>query len=144
MRISTKGRYALRVMIDLALHDNGEYIPLKDVSKRQGISVKYLEQIIPLLNKAGYLNSSRGSNGGYRLARPTDSYTAYDILQTTEGTLAPIACLENGNGCEQAPNCKVLPFYDGLNRAIVDYLVGVTLTDLVQQEKGTEVIDYQI
>jgi Rrf2 family protein len=145
MRISTKGRYALRVMVDLALHNSGEFNPLKEVSARQGISVKYLEQIIPLLNKAGYLQSSRGSAGGYRLARAPEHYTAYDILNTTEGTLAPIACLESGeNPCEFKDSCTSLPFWDGLNQVIVRYLKSITLAELAQQEMGNEHIDYYI
>jgi Rrf2 family protein len=132
-------------MVDLALHNNGEFVPLKDVSSRQGISVKYLEQIIPLLNKAGYLVSSRGSNGGYRLAKSAEDYTAYDILNTTEGTLAPIACLEGSeNICAHKDSCRTLSFWDGLNQVIVDYLKGITLEELAQKEMGPDVVDYYI
>lgn len=93
--ISTKGRYALRVMIDIAIHSDEKYISLKDISARQEISVKYLEQVIALLNKAGFLQSMRGNNGGYRLTKKPSEYTAGDILRAAEGTLAPIACLRN-------------------------------------------------
>lgn len=94
MKISTKGRYALRIMLDIAMHDDGKYIPLKDIAKRQNLTVKYLEQIISLLNKAGYLQSLRGNTGGYRLAKNLDEYIVGDILRVTEGDLAPVACLK--------------------------------------------------
>ena len=94
MKISTKGRYALRLMIDLAEHDNGGYTALKDISARQKISLKYLEQIVIQLSKSGFLESVRGSQGGYRLAKKPSKYTAGDILRVTEGTLAPVVCLE--------------------------------------------------
>ena len=95
MKISTKGRYALRIMTDLAIHDNGEYIRLKDISERQNVTLKYMEQIMPLLTRAGYVKSYRGNNGGYMLARKPEEYTAGEILRTTEGSLAPIACIED-------------------------------------------------
>ena len=95
MKISTKGRYALRIMIDLAQHDEGEAIPLKEISERQGITLKYMEQIMPLLTRAGYVRSFRGNNGGYLLSKEPSDYTVGDILRTTEGPLAPIACLED-------------------------------------------------
>ena len=103
MKFSTRGRYALRIMIDLAQHDNGACIRLKDISSRQQISVKYLEQIMPLLTRAGYVTSFRGNNGGYRLARTPDAYTVGEILRVTEGELVPITCVENSP--DQWPRC---------------------------------------
>lgn len=132
MKITTKGRYALRVMVDLALHDRGESIPLRDISTRQGISVKYLEQIIPSLSRAGYLRSARGSNGGYRLARRPSEYTAGEILRTMEGDLAPVACLEGGeNQCPRCGDCATLPFWEGLDHVIRQYVDSVTLQALI-------------
>lgn len=132
MKISTKGRYALRIMIDLATNDNGEYISLKDISLRQGISNKYLEQIISLLNKAGYLKSTRGNTGGYRLARKPEEYRIGDILRTTEGDLAPIMCLaEKDNKCERKDGCITLSFWKGLDEAIEKYVDSKTLLDLI-------------
>lgn len=135
MKISTKGRYAIRIMLDLAVNNNGEYIPLKDISQRQGISLKYLEQIISRLNKAGYLKSFRGSSGGYRLAKMPCEYTIGDILRTTEGSMAPISCLENGAAvCEKSGSCSTLSFWQGLDRAINNYIDSVSLEDLLKNE----------
>lgn len=145
MKISTKGRYALRVMIDLAANDNGEFIPLKSVSARQEITVKYLEQIIPLLSKAGYLKSSRGKDGGYRLARLPKDYRVGDILRTVEGDLSPVACMEDDpNKCPRSGWCPTLPMWKGLSKVIDDYLNGVTLDDLVTQGKSMDGFDYSI
>ncbi len=132
--ISTKGRYALRVMIDIAIHSNGNYISLKDISIRQEISVKYLEQVISLLNKAGFLQSLRGNNGGYKLARHPGDYTAGDILRATEGSLAPIACLQNEpNQCSRESQCTTIGFWKGYYQVITEYVDSVSLQDLVQQ-----------
>ena len=137
MKISTKGRYALRVMLDLAAHDNGTYIPLKEVSARAGITVKYLEQIVSALNRAGYVSSSRGLGGGYRLARATDQYTVGEILRAMEGSLAPVACLvPDKNPCPRSTVCPTLNFWKGLDKVVVDYVDGVTLADLLV-EKAT-------
>lgn len=133
MKISTKGRYALRIMADLALHDNGEYIRLKDISERQDVTLKYMEQIMPLLTKAGYVKSYRGNNGGYMLARKPEEYTAGDILRTTEGSLAPIACIEDDpNRCPRKDKCITLPFWEGMWKVINDYVDSVTLADLIR------------
>jgi Rrf2 family protein len=137
MKISTKGRYAIRMMIDLAEHQTDGFVSLKDVADRQGISKKYLEQIIPVLSRAGFLQASRGSQGGYRLAKPASAYTAKDILELTEGSLAPVACLENGAaaaGCERSEYCASLQLWRGLEDAIESYLAGVTLQDLLDQQ----------
>lgn len=133
MKISTKGRYALRIMADLALHDNGEYIRLKDISERQDVTLKYMEQIMPLLTKAGYVKSYRGNNGGYMLAKKPEEYTAGDILRTTEGSLAPIACIEDDpNRCPRKDKCITLPFWEGMWKVINDYVDSVTLADLIR------------
>jgi Rrf2 family protein len=133
MKISTKGRYALRVMLDLAQHHDGNYIPLRDVAERQGITVKYLEQIINVLGKSRYLKSSRGKGGGYRLARSPGEYTVGDILRLMEGNLAVISCLEDSpNECPRCEDCITLPFWQGLDRVIAQYVDGVTLEDLMQ------------
>ncbi len=145
MMISTKGRYALRVMIDIAVYSNGNYISLKDISARQEISVKYLEQVISLLNKAGFLHSLRGNNGGYKLAKEPSSYTAGDILRAAEGSLAPIACLQDEqNRCSRRDQCTTLSFWEQYYRVITDYVDGVTLQDLADNAKAMAGNDYTI
>ena len=135
MKISTKGRYALRIMIDLSEHNSGEYVRLKDISERQGITLKYMEQIMPLLTKAGYVKSSRGNNGGYRLVYEPEHYTAGQILRTMEGSLAQIACLEYvPNQCERYEECMTIAFWEGLQRVIDDYVDSITLADLLRKE----------
>ena len=135
MKISTRGRYALRFMIDLAMQNSDQFIALKDISARQEISVKYLEQIASLLSKHGLLVSTRGQQGGYKLARPTEKYLVGDILRLTEGPLAPVACLDNPDiPCSRTSICKTLPFWKGLYKAIEDYVDRFTLADLVMQE----------
>lgn len=131
MKISTKGRYALRVMIDLAVNDKGDYVSLKDISNRQEVSLKYLEQIMAMLNKAGYVKSSRGNNGGYRLAKSPEEYKVGDILRKTEGDLAPIACV-NGEECSKRENCKTFKFWQGLDNVINEYVDSKTLADLIK------------
>ncbi len=129
--ISTKGRYALLIMIDLAVNGNGEYVSLKDISARQGVSVKYLEQITPLLHKAGFLRSARGLGGGYMLSRDPSEYTAGDILRAAEGSLAPVKCLKDEeNTCEKKDSCPTLKFWEDYYKATDDYLDGVTLKQL--------------
>lgn len=143
MKISTKGRYALRIMVDLAEHNTGEYIRLKDISERQNITVKYLEQIMPLLTRAGYVRSYRGNNGGYKLARRPEDYTAGEIIRTTEGSLAPIPCLEDQpNLCERKEHCATLKFWEGLWQVINEYTDKFTLADLVEEHLGGD--DYVI
>ena len=145
MKISTRGRYALRLMIDLAVHDTGEYISLKDVSKRQDITVKYLEQIVTALTRAGFLQSQRGNNGGYRLARRPAEYTAGDIIRVMEGDLVPVSCMENDpNQCARSSACVVLPFWEGLSRVINDYVDSVTLQDLKDRADSLAGYDYSI
>ena len=136
MKISTKGRYALRIMLDIAMHDDGKYIPLKDIAKRQNLTVKYLEQIISLLNKAGYLQSLRGNTGGYRLAKNLDEYIVGDILRVTEGDLAPVACLKKcGDFCQREDICNTVSFWRGLDRVINEYVDSYTLKDCLNKLK---------
>lgn len=146
MKISTKGRYAVRVMLDLALNNNGDCIKVKDIAARQGLSEKYLEQIIAILNKAGYVNSVRGAQGGYRIARDPKEYTVGMILRLTEGSLAPVACLEESYGiCERCDTCETLEVWKELHDAINRVVDGVTIADLVEKRKQrTEVMDYSI
>lgn len=132
MKISTKGRYALRVMIDLALNNNGKYISLKDIAERQEISNKYLEQIISLLNKAGYLETARGNTGGYKLAKEPKKYKVGDILRATEGDLAPIYCLTEDGECNRKKACKTYSFWKGLDDVINEYIDSKTLEDLIR------------
>jgi Rrf2 family protein len=144
MRVSTRGRYSLRVMLDLAANDTGEYIPLRDIAHRQDITIKYLEQIITLLHKAGYLRSLRGSGGGYRLAKPPAEYVVGDILRAAEGSLAPLACLEGTEPCDRGAFCPTQPFWQGLYRVITAYVDGVTLADLLEQSLKNREPDYSI
>ena len=133
MKISTRGRFALRMMLDLAVNNNGEPIRLKDISKRQGISDKYLEQIISILNKAGFVRSIRGPQGGYMLNREPKEYTVGMILRLTEGSLAPVACLDyEPNDCERRNECVTLILWEKLNDAIKSVVDNITLQDLVQ------------
>ena len=133
MKISTRGRYALRMMLDLAVNNNGEPIRLKDISKRQGISDKYLEQIISILNKAGFVRSIRGPQGGYMLNREPKEYTVGMILRLTEGSLAPVACLDyEPNDCERRNEYVTLILWEKLNDAIKSVVDNITLQDLVQ------------
>lgn len=132
MKISTRGRYALRFMIDLAQNNTGDYITLKDVSKRQEISIKYLEQITSLLSKFGLLVSIRGPQGGYKLARTPEDYTIGEILRITEGNLAPVTCLETEeNTCPRKEICPTLSMWEGLAKVINDYLDNITLATLI-------------
>lgn len=134
MQISTKGRYALRLFTDLAEHRNGKYIALKEIAERQSISKKYLEQIIPLFNNTDMLKVNRGSTGGYMLARDPSSYTVYDILRITEGSLAPVRCAGcNVIDCERSETCKVRYVWQGFYDVIHDYLSGITLQDIIDK-----------
>lgn len=136
MKISTKGRYALRMMLDLAVNSTGEPVRIRDIAARQGISEKYLEQIISTLNKAGYVRSVRGPQGGYHLAKDPAQYTVGMILRLTEGSLAPVACLvDEENVCERQAGCATLQLWQMLNQAISDVVDKVTLADLVEWQK---------
>ena len=145
MKISTKGRYGLRLMVDLAVHYEQGLVPLKEIAVRQEISEKYLEQIIPILNKSGFLLASRGFQGGYRLAKTPDKYTVGDILRATEGSLSPVACLDNEPVlCQRADICTTLSVWKGLKKVIDDYVDGITLQDLLDQQRETYANDYVI
>ena len=138
MKISTKGRYALRLKIDVAVHGGEEFVSLKDVAARQGISMKYLEQIVVQLSRAGFVTSTRGAQGGYQLARHPSEYTVGDILRITEGSLAPVACLEHAPiDCPRAEVCITLDFWRGLFDVFNQYVDSVTLEELVSNEKNT-------
>jgi Rrf2 family protein len=137
MKISTRGRYALRVMIDLAQHNTGEFIPLTDIANRQEISEKYLESIISVLSKNGLLNALRGKGGGYKLAKAPQNYSVADILKLTEGSLAPVSCLETEeNNCKRAPICKTLKMWTGLYELIENYFKNISIADLVTSESA--------
>ena len=143
MLISTKGRYALRVMIDLAEHQSDEFISLKGIAQRQEISEKYLESIIRMLVKARVVESLRGKGGGYRLNKSPDQYTVDSVLRLTEESLAPVSCLEgNAETCPRAGRCQTLSLWQGLDKVIHEYLEGVTIADLMEQ--GTVGDDYVI
>lgn len=145
MRISTKGRYALRLMLDLAEHQGDGCVSLKDVAQRQDVSKKYLEQIVPTLSRAGFLLTNRGYQGGYRLARAPQDYTVGEILRLTEGGLAPVACLDqHPNPCPRCGECATLPMWEGLERVIRNYLDGITLQDLLEQQTARAANDYVI
>lgn len=131
MIVSTKSRYALRVMIDLAKHGEGRYVPLTEIASRQEISEKYLESILVVLSRAGYLQALRGKGGGYRLTRKPEEYTADEIVRLCEGTLAPVGCMKEGQCCERADMCPTRPMWEGLDRTISEYLHHWTLADLV-------------
>lgn len=143
MLISTKGRYALRVMIDLAEHRSEDFISLREIAIRQDISEKYLESIIRLLVKAKVVESLRGKGGGYRLKKAPDEYTVDSILRLTEESLAPVSCLEEqADACPRAARCKTLPLWKGLDKAIHGYLKSVTIADLMEQDVAGD--DYVI
>jgi len=131
MMFSTKGRYALRVMVDLAEHNTGEYITLKEIAKRQEISVKYLESILPILTKAGFLDGLRGKGGGYKLTREPETYTAGSILKLLEGDFTPVACLEHSpNRCKRAKKCRTLPMWKQFQETVDDFFEDITLASL--------------
>lgn len=133
MMISTRGRYALRVMIDLAEHGNNEYIPMKEVAKRQGISLKYLERIMPALSKNHLVHGVHGKGGGYRLSRLPEEYTVGEILRLTEGDLAPVACLEcDAAECSRRSECKTLSMWTKFYEMTNAYFDGITLAELVK------------
>ena len=136
MKISTKGRYALRMMLDLALCDDGTFVPLKEIAERQQISIKYLEQIVSLLSRAGFVKSVRGTGGGYKLAKKPEEYTVGMILRLTEGNLAPVSCLEfEENTCPRAAECSTLCVWQKLYGAINSVVDNITLADLADNKE---------
>ena len=136
MMVSTKGRYALRVLIDLAEHDDGRFIPLKEIAARQGISEKYLESIVKLLARSGDLFGMRGKGGGYRLTRAPEEYTVGSILRLTEGGLVPVNCqgLSETERCGRSADCPTFPLWKGLDDVVNQYLDGITLAELLPPE----------
>ncbi len=137
MMVSTKGRYALMFMIDLAKNGDNQFISLSDISKRQKLSFKYLETVVATLNKAGFLESQRGKKGGYRLSRKPSDYNMAEILRVTEGSLAPVECLKQAeNDCKRAEQCITLPLWIGLDSVIDEYLLNITLEDIICENKA--------
>lgn len=133
MLISTKGRYALRVMADLARNGGEGYVVLMDIAQRQSISEKYLEGIVAALSRSGFLQTQRGRGGGYRLARRPEEYSVGDVLRSAEGSLAPVSCIKTGDAeCPNADNCLTLPLWKELDRVMNEYLDSVTLADLIR------------
>ena len=134
MMISTRGRYAMRILIDLAENQGEGYVTLKELAERQALSEKYLESVVKDLVKSGILEGVRGKGGGYRLGRPAKEIRALDVLKVTEGTLAPVACLTEGSKpCPRAAECRTLPLWEGLDRAVSEYLGGFTVQDLMRK-----------
>ena len=141
MLISTRGRYALRVLIDLAEHTNGGFVPMKDIAERQGISLKYLERIIPVLSKSGIIEGLQGKGGGYRLLIAPEDCKIGDILRLTEGDLAPVACLSGkAGGCDRAANCRTLPMWKKYYELTTAYFDGITLADLSDTPGGGDYV----
>ena len=130
--ISTKGRYSIRILLDLAEHCSGGYIPMKEVAARQEISLKYVERILPPLKAAGLIDSTHGIGGGYRLTREPEQYTLWEILSLAEGDLAPVSCLsENATPCERVAECQTLSVWRGYYNLTKQYFSGITLADLM-------------
>lgn len=146
MKISTKGRYAVRLMLDLALNNTGQCVKVKEIAARQEISEKYLEQIIAVLNKAGYVRSIRGAQGGYLLAKQPEEYTIGMILRLTEGSLAPVSCLDDENcDCQRIDTCETLSVWRDIYEAVNQVVDNITIADLVKQrEERAEYIDFSI
>ena len=135
--ISTKGRYAIRILLDLAEHHTGSYIPMKEVAARQEISLKYIERLMPALKAAGLIDSVHGAGGGYRLTREPEEYTLWEILTLAEGDLAPVSCLQrNAAPCQRAAECRTLPVWEGYQKLTENYFRGITLADLLNTPQG--------
>ena len=139
--ISTKGRYSIRILLDLAEHRNGGYIPMKEVAARQDISLKYIEKLMPALKAAGFIESVHGIGGGYRLAREPETYTLWDILLRSEGDLAPVSCLSCGAApCPRAASCRTLPMWQEYARRTNEFFDGITLADLMTGPTAPEYV----
>ena len=139
--ISTRGRYALRVMIDIAEHSGGDFVPMKEVAARQEISLKYIERIMPLLTKENLVEGQRGKGGGYRLCRPPEDYSVGEILRATEGGLAPVACLECGaKPCSRAAECRTLPMWQKYYAMTNEFFDGISVADLMQNEAAFDYV----
>lgn len=142
MKVSTRGRYALRLMLDLAENQSEGYVPLKDMAKRQKISIKYLEHIVKLLGKANFLESARGPQGGYRLSRDVSEYNVGEILRVTEGEFLPTDCLSGReHKCSMADSCNAVKFWSGLQKAIKDYMYQYKLVDLLDAQRSPKIRD---
>ncbi len=145
MKISTKGRYALRMITDIAARQDDGFISLKEISDRQGISKKYLEQIVPQLTKNGLLKTNRGNHGGYSLTKKAEEITVGDVLRAAEGSIATVSCLEyETNDCPRADKCATLFVWKGLNKVINEYLDGVTVADILEHSSGDSGSDFCI
>jgi Rrf2 family protein len=145
MKFSTKSRYSLRLMLDLTLNANSSYVSVKDISTRQEISIKYLEQIVMQLTRAGLLRSSRGPQGGYRLARSPSEYTPGDVIRAIEGDIAVVSCLETApNPCPRAGFCSTVHFWEGLNRVLNDYIDSITLEEMADSHRKNIPLDFSI
>ena len=139
--ISTRGRYALRVMIDIAEHSGGDFVPMKEVAARQEISLKYIERIMPLLVKENLVEGQHGKGGGYRLCRPPEDYSVGEILRATEGDLAPVACLDCGaKPCSRAAECRTLPMWQKYYAMTNEFFDGISVADLMQNESSFDYV----
>lgn len=139
--ISTRGRYALRVMIDIAEHSGGDFVPMKEVAARQEISLKYIERIMPLLTKENLVEGQHGKGGGYRLCRPPEDYSVGEILRATEGGLAPVACLECGTKpCSRAAECRTLPMWQKYYAMTNEFFDGISVADLMKNEAAFDYV----
>lgn len=139
--ISTRGRYALRVMIDIAEHSGGDFVPMKEVAARQEISLKYIERIMPLLTKESLVEGQHGKGGGYRLCRPPEDYPVGEILRATEGGLAPVACLECGaKPCSRAAECRTLPMWQKYYAMTNEFFDGISVADLMKSESAFDYV----
>ena len=138
MKISTKGRYGLRVMLDLAVYGENSYVSLTEVAKRQKVSLKYLESIISSLKNGGLVLSTRGKSGGYKLSKNPAEYTVGEILKAAEGNLAPVSCLGEGVDCPHADKCLSLPVWEGLDKIIDEYLENITLEQVLTKKVGID------
>ena len=138
MKISTKGRYSLLFMLDMAKHSGSEPVKVKDISARTGVSMKYMEQIVSVLNKAGFVRSIRGAQGGYLLTKKPEEYTVGQILRLSEGSLAPVACLDGGvNVCERRAKCVTVRLYEEINNAVTAVVDRITLADMLEWDRET-------
>lgn len=144
MKISTKGQYALQMMLDLAINDTGEYITIKSIAGRQNLSEKYLEQIINMLSRAKFVKSVRGAKGGYKLSNPPEYYTVGMILRAIEGSLAPLRCIEDSSDCSQVEECVLCGLWRKINDSINEVIDHVTLEDLVKEYQNNVGYDYII
>lgn len=141
MLVSTRGRYAIRVMIDLAEHRHGKFIPMKEIADRQEVSLKYMTKIMQALTKSGLLDGQHGKGGGYKLNREPADYRVGDILRLTEGTLAPVACLDETDcRCDRSAECRTRPMWNELDRIINEYLDGITIADLMEEDAADNYI----